>query len=232
MSDNCKTLFPSHIKHGDVLKVIAKVAGATWTHHSFDNKKFDSELPASNDNPWHINFTNDTVKAEHGSSIGMVRFSFQDCVEQRYDWIYYIELSDNNDEKQLCPGSYGFSVAIAKRLVDFFGGEARFFDNDEEYPERYYRNNNPKMPHIIQQAEVNERWYAFYNLLKNEPMLSYLELKEACDAYGTTQKDKKLLDYLKTYELYQAIEQNIEQKYGENNESLTLNQTQNKGFKI
>lgn len=230
MSDNCKTIFPSHIKYGNVLDVIAKVAGSSWTHKSFDKEPFDPSQPASNTNPWHLDFNDKTVKATNTSCIGMIYFNFQDGAEQTYNWCYHLELADRNDEKLLSPGSYGFSVAVAKRLVDFFGGEARFSDTDEEHPERYYRNDNPKLPHIIEETERNQRWYIFHNLLKNEPMLSYLELKTACEAYGTTENDKKLLDYLKTYELYQRIEHSIEEKYGDKNEDNS--NTHAKGLKI
>jgi hypothetical protein len=217
MSDNCKTVFPGYIKHEKVLYVIAKVAGASWHYASFDKNEFDNTLPGSNTNPWHIKFDSKQVKAENTSCIGMINFNFHDGAEQYYSWTYHLELSDRDDEKVLNPGSYGFSVAIAKRLVDFFGGQTQFSDIDEDYPEKHYKNDNPKFPRIIKETEKNERWYTFYNLLEQEPMLTYAELKEACDAYGTSEKDVKLLNYLKNYELYINMEEKINQKYGVKN---------------
>lgn len=231
MSDNCKTLFPSYIKHEKVLYVIAKVAGASWDYYSFDKKKFDSTLPGSNTNPWHIKFDSKQVKAENTHSIGMVNFNFHDAADQYYSWNYHLELSDRDDEKVLNPGSYGFSVAIAKRLVDFFGGQVQFSDSDEDYPERHYKNDNPKFPRIIEETQSNERWYTFYNLLEQEPLLTYAELKEACDAYGTSEKDAKLLSYLKNYELYINMEEKMNQKYGVQ-DTTADNKNSLKGIKI
>ena len=232
---------PLHVRTRDLLLVLAKVAGEPYTFRSFDKEEvvsyrpyktkkvpapFNPDEPASEENPWHIRFERDGqglgVEPANNSSVEHLTVSFQDAAKNPFSWSYFPEYDQVDDDrlflrraKQLSPGSHPMAVAICKRLVKFFGGELAYNDcRDQDKPDVVVSQKQATFPLMPKGSTSNDQWYAFYNALKNEPLLTPAELQEAIAQASYSKLDDRQEAFLKairSYELSLKLNQSLEQ---------------------
>lgn len=242
MSSSTKIIVPFHVTTDKILQVIAKVVGCPYekdTHQNYTAGKdygkkapFDPNLPVSDTNKWHMVFDRDKVYYEHNGKKNSdnANLYFEDIAQSSYSWFAMLEDSQYEEGKRLAPDSTVTAVAVAKRLVNFFGGYAVFndsFDDDDNY---YYtlskeQEKNIKYPHVHIHRDdyenVNYRWNAFQNALNNEPLLTVKELEEArkFSSYFT-ERDEALYGKLKILELHEKITDKVDSLEVKNKASL------------
>lgn len=203
MGVNTKIILPYHVTTDKIVQVIAKIVGCAYTKETFSEmtsgknygkkKEFNPDLPITNDNKWHISFDRDKVYYENTGkkNTDSARLNFEDINGNLHSWFIILEDSQYEEGKILSPSSTTISVAVAKRLVDFFGGYAILNDsgNYENDPDYIYKLSsekiaNIKYPHLNIAREdydldPNYRWNLFQNALNNETLLTTKELEEA-----------------------------------------------------
>lgn len=227
MGSNTKIVIPYHVTNSNLLKVIAKVMGCPFEKDTFKNQtagkhygkklSFNPDLPVSNENKWHIKFNDKTVYTDFISTrnINTGNLNFKDLSDQSHSWFFMLEDAENEEGKILLPDSTIISVAVAKRIVDFFGGYA-IFNNDkdiEDSPQYFYNYvdknvHNVKMPakkdinlDLTLPEYQNYTYNLFQNALNNEPILTIKELDEAAkfSSYDTD-KDKVFYEKIMMHE--------------------------------
>lgn len=230
MSNDCRIELPLHVRSKQVLEVIGKLLGMPFevktdkkpprgwmSSNSSENCSFDSTLPCSPENDWYL-FFNDSLKQEsYINIINIISMKFEDLAGSGYDWNFHVETVDENC-KLLTPNSYLVAGAVGKKLVDFFGGTV-IYSEDKELE---YKNNTPLFPPKLSTQTSNDRYYQFYNSLYSIKMITANDLLEAENkVYIRTERDNKLIEYLKVYETYKKIDDSVsdekEQKAGRKN---------------
>jgi len=221
MAVNTRIILPIHVNAERVAKLVAKIAGAQTELAFLDSDKrkklvLNPDAPSCEENPWTVNFVGsfkDRPHIETDSSRGFASgdLVFMDAAGNKHSWFYYLQ-GDHEDRQELMPGCHGFSVAIGRRLVRFFGGALVESDavSSEDIKLRV-PNARAKFPKKHKSQSSNDRWYQFQNALNNEPVLSYHELKDAMDSYGGVEKHQELLDYLEVLDRRQALEKIAEE---------------------
>lgn len=261
MGSSTKIVIPYHVTNSNLLKVIAKVMGCPFEKDTFKNytagkdygqkPEFNPDLPVSNENKWHINFDNKSVYSDFGSAKDITNcyLNFKDLSEQSHGWFFMLEDAENEDGKILLPDSTIISVAVAKRIVDFFGGYA-VFNNDkdiEDSPQYFYNYldkdvQNVKMPakkdinlDLTLPEYQNYTYNLFQNMLNNEPILTVKEL-DAAEKFASynTDKDKVFYEKIMMYERELLIINRHDELHTKINDMLGLNEnnTINKKVKI
>ena len=204
MSVDCKINLPLYARSDNIIKVIAKLVGSDFEFSSYDQKPFSPEEPSSKENSWHIKLLSDNkLESTQPTSLYLM---FTTLSNTSYRWFCALEDEDET-YKQILPSSYGLSTLIGKKLVDFFGGRVLYQDYyDWDDKKHTYFNENPKFPKITPEQTSDDRYYQFQNALLAEPRITSLELIEMGQKYGLNTEDKKLLEVLKTTELYEHID--------------------------
>jgi len=207
MGIDCKILLPLHVKAKNVFYVIHKSVGTEFIQRTFDKDQwhgrevkkiptpFDGTLPSNKENPWFLEPKNPISIEKYDFDYSLLRFTFQDICGNHYDWMFHPE-TEYEDGKLLNPGSSVLAVALAKRLVDFFGGHAIYQDSDDEIS---YQINPKKAlyPTKTKEQSSDDRWYQFYNALNSVQLVTVKELESAQQYSGYfTDRDKALLDFL------------------------------------
>lgn len=215
MAINTETKLPLHVTGKRVLHVISKVVGAPWELDTFNyqddartysfpenperkKKPFDPILPASQDNQWHISFKasqNDMRATISGSGMSVGTLQFVDGAGKGHEWGWHPECVEE-DGKLITCGSHGLGIAVAMRLVQFFGGRVCYKDNlyqvDYEVDPRDARFP-PKSPDQTGDC----RWYQFQNALMAEAMLTSQEIRQAAKKSNNPQADyHALMEFL------------------------------------
>lgn len=171
MGIDCRIELGNNATTDRIHKVILQIIGHQADYRVFDKKAFDITQPTSRDNPWHMRFDRSLGSPENSSVTGCVTINFQTLDNKNYSWHCSLE-SDNEEGKVILPGSYGFSMMVGKRLVDFFGGRVLFSDMYDWTDEIYaYTNKTPLYGKKTRSQNSDDRFYQFYNALNiTEPL--------------------------------------------------------------
>lgn len=195
MSVDCKIKLPLYVDPKKVLDVILKITGNEPTFINLHKDlTVDIKQPSSNDNSYYIEFPNSEsqIKMNDHESAFLI---FNTITKKQYSWFLHF-IDESQDYKTLMPGSYSFSIIVAKRLIDFFGGKALFVDyKDWDDTEYVYENNNPKFAKVSPEDPQNFKYYQYINLLKEEPLITRAEMEWA-DTFERHDKDIDNLVYL------------------------------------
>lgn len=160
-----------------IVKVLLKVLGNELIYKNIDNKEIDINKETNKDNIWSLALTNEVKNisaTELVNNIFLFQITVKDANHKKYSGTIFLDLPDDEYlatgkfDKLLDFDSNPITITFGKRLVDFFGGEL-IADNFE------YKNKKPKYNMKKPNQNADEKFYEFYNLLKNEPIL---ELKE------------------------------------------------------
>lgn len=237
-------ILPFHVTTDKIVMVIAKVVGCSFSKDTHKNltagknygkkEPFNPDLPITEENKWHIVFDSKEVYYSHSNTKDSVSVNlhFKDLADQSHSWFTMVEDAQYEEGKRVLPDSTVISVAVAKRLVDFFGGYADLNSERESDPTRIYKLSKQqqkkiKYPHVKIDPEdytkTNYRWNLFYNALNNEPVLTIKEL-EAAKQYASyfTDKDEALYNTLSVLENHENLTNKI------NNIEIKSKETQSK----
>ena len=160
-----------------IVKVLLKVLGNDLIYKNIDNKEIDINKETNKDNVWSLSLTNEVKNisaTELVNNMFLFHINVKDANHKKYSGTIFLDLPDDEYlatgkfDKLLDFDSNPITITFGKRLVDFFGGEL-IADNFE------YKNKKPKYNMKKPKQNADEKFYEFYNLLKNEPIL---ELKE------------------------------------------------------
>lgn len=220
MAINTETKLPLHVTGDRVLQVISKVVGTSWeldtfsyedgaAAHSFPEnperkkKPFDPSLPASKDNRWHTSFktSRDDMRATiSGSGMSGGTLKFVDGTGKGHEWGWHPECVEE-DGKLITCGSHGLGIAVAKRLVQFFGGRVCYKDNLDRVDYKI-DPKNARFPPKTPDQTGDCRWYQFQNALMAEAMLTSQEIRQAAKKSHNPQADyHALLEFLDAHHL-------------------------------
>lgn len=211
-------ILPFFVATEKVLQVIAKVVGCpvikkTLLDKNYEFYNFDPDLPCSDDNIWYIEFNKNEVYYEHSVPINydIVSLYFKDLNNKSHIWSGLGTNNQNEIGKNFNPVSTFTNIAIAKRLVDFFGGSFSLNgkciytkSNDVKYPDINIKNNL---------NEINFRWNLYHNALNSEPILTVNELNEASEITSFSNKEEDEL-------YFTLLEKEAEKKYNNLNEKI------------
>jgi hypothetical protein len=160
MGINTKIFLPHSARLRDVSNVIGMLVGCPHTSNRFlvvDGVEIKGnptmpECPIISIKPEH--FSKDVFKARDGDPIY---------------WLFHYETE--SDARLIAPGSNKFSIALGKRLVDFFGGWVDFNDCDS-----LHRDHEAPIPAFgVNSAEDGK---PFWDLQKRMASVKPLTLKE------------------------------------------------------
>ena len=224
MGSSTDLYLPLHVRTHDLVMVLAKIMGEPYVLTSFDKDEvvsyrpyrtkkvptpFDPSEPASQDNPWHVRFERDGkgLGAEPARDHTMSHFmvTFQDAAKNPYSWNYFPEYDQQDSDglflrraKLLSPGSHPIAGAACKRLVHFFGGELFYNDGkDQDAPDVTVTQEQARFPLMQPGSSSNDQWYALYNALNSEPLLTPEELEEARAFVSYQAEDEKQASFIK-----------------------------------
>lgn len=232
MGSSTKIYLPLHVKGENVLFVIAKVVGEEWVQGNFGKqvfergsltqknlpKPFDPTRPGSEENDWHIKFVRRDDKlavkaASERMDYGYMHFG--DAAGTEHAWFWSVE-DECETHKTLSPGAHALGMAVGRRLVAFFGGSICYNDSNDDINYRV-SPASAKLPRFKTGKQTsNERWFQFYNLLYNEPLLKAAELRRAIARQGNRSSDEKLLTHLERLEAAEKLERRLPEASSEN----------------
>ena len=224
MGVNTIIQLPLHVRADYVLQVIAKVVGEPWTKGNFGKQRstrvngrwetivepiaFDPERPPSPGNPWHLQFErlHTSLKVQPAdTSHNIATMIFTDLGGERHGWYWH---TDDPDEqfKTLSPGAHALAVAVGRRLVAFFGGQIIYSDATDKVNYKV-SSTKARLPKKKAAQTSDDRWYQFYELLAEEPLLTAAELRKAIERMGSRDCDDRLLAKLEIFEKAQKLDQ-------------------------
>lgn len=125
MGVDCRITLPPNVRLADVAKVMGIAAGLPW------EKQFAGRLP---DGLWFVHVPK--VRVSSGCR-GLESCANIEFVGETVDGVsghhvlYHFEGKDGN--RLMLPRSTAFWIAIARRLVDFYGGVIDYADCDDVY---------------------------------------------------------------------------------------------------
>lgn len=158
MGVDCKIYLPDNVRIRDVAHVIAISAGLKPRWGGSGKAKW-VEVP---------------VEVRNTSYPSMAEIAiYGDLVdgEKRHFVYYHFECS--KDGRQLMPRSTAFWIAIAHKLVDFFGGTIDYNDCDDVDID-YSKDANSR---LVNAPEGNKEWDAFQERLFNVKPITKEELE-------------------------------------------------------
>lgn len=198
---------PIHVQSRHLLKVIGKCVGVECRQAELDpgRRTVDFSLPASSTNHWVLRFDGKgdfaVRPAEHTNDLSFAYVLFTDLAGTDHRW----ELSSENEDEQsrlLHPDSTALSVAVARRLLQFFGGSLEYSGyregsvDEKRTPRTALYPPNPRAS--SSRLTSDERFDLFQNALHAFPLLTPQEIKDAAasSSYGITPACQRLLDRL------------------------------------
>lgn len=209
MSVDTNIKLPLWVRSESVLKVIGKSVGVPFSFGTINQRPYHEKNPSDNLNPWFLKFNSSgdsyikSKPVDYASSA--VDFLFQDISGSLHKWLFFHETEDE-DFKLLNPNQSAMSVAIGRRLIQFFGGEIQYCD--------YTSNSDYKVsqrlalyPKKKTYQTSDDRWYQFQNTLKSFPILSLEEMDFAVKEGGCSQRDQNFMDSLKTMKEKKNLEE-------------------------
>ncbi len=223
MGINARIYLNPHANATHVHEVCQKVVGVNFDIKTLAKdglSSVDLKNPTSKNNSWYLKPSSDSKGIIEPSDVNYFNFNFKDVADNSYSCLFHLNLDDDdyslNNEKLMSPPSTPAWCAIGKRLIDFFGGKMLYSDaGDFDDSKNWYFCENPKFPTKSKGQSGDDRWYQYYNLLKNEPILTHkeiIDMKEKTSYWN--ERDSSLSDYLSKYELAVSL-----------SESLILNKT-------
>lgn len=143
MSINTNIILPGNVRLNNVAKVIGMLFGRPVT-----KERLDSRTKSYVTNVKDINITS------HMSVPQMARISIQQTFQNYRDFNYHFEY-EGNKRLITCP-STSHNIAIARGLVDFFGGEVIYQDTKRNYSVPDYKIK--KKSNKLNQPEDGKAW--------------------------------------------------------------------------
>lgn len=238
MSASTNLYLPLHVRNDDLLMVLAKIMGETYRLATYDDQKvvsyrpfrtekvprpFDPTLPCSEENPWHIEFDRSRqglqMSLSSASDTQNFRLNFVDLAKNPYAWNYFTNYDQTDSDglflrraHLLSPSSTNIAVAACVRLARFFGGEVFFDDNkSKDKPDLSVSAKQAIFPAPKRGSTSNERWFAFFNALNEQSLLTESELvfgSQHC-AYTTSGPQASFLGAVKAYEFQIRLHQRL-----------------------
>lgn len=223
MSD-CKVFLPLSVSAEHVFYVIGKYMGIDFDYHVFPQDvfnpytrkstkvipPFDPAQPASVDNPWHIKFDK-SFKINMGNHYYTLYFDFKDLVGKSYSFLFMQE-TEFEDYKLLSIDSSAIHVALAKTIINFFGGRAHLNGDIDNNSQSLYICEKPLFPSKKNGQTPDDRWYQFYNALNQVHLITADDIQQSSDISGYfTPEDKNLIDYLMKKELKKSLDLELSQ---------------------
>lgn len=156
MGSSCDVYLPPATRVEDVAEVIGILAGNKPRKDSIGNDGWAVMVPS--------------VRVTVTSIPTMVEITFQDSQRENRIATYHFEAGDNG-ERLLSTGSTPWWCAVAKRLIDFFGGTVTY--NDCGSTENDY--TQPTRPDI--HATDDAPWQAFQQRIFDVTPLTKKEIK-------------------------------------------------------
>ena len=202
-----------------IVKVLLKVLGNELIYKNIDNKEIDINKETNKDNTWNLDLTNEMKNisaTELVNNVFLFHINVKDANQKLYRGTVFLDLPDDEYlaigkfDKLLDFDSNPITITFGKRLVDFFGGEL-IADNFE------YKNKKPKYNMKKPKQNADEKFYEFYNLLKNEPIKEIKEIlkNQEYASYNLKEEDLHFLiksDYDKLNKELNIIKTNNHKK--------------------
>lgn len=210
MSTNVEIRVPLWVKTEYLCMVIAKILG----HKMNFQGDGDVSKPSQKGNNWSICFAESPKLAETSLfKFGtlMIQIIFKDPCENSYHWFCHLETSEEG-YKLLSPKASVEAIAIGKKIIDFFGGVLLFSDcSDEDDLNNVYKIKKPIFSKKRKNQDSDDRYFQFYNTLKEFPALTVEEMDWADKhaSYTATDRCLKLKDYLAVLEGKEKLEQSL-----------------------
>lgn len=209
MGVNCKIRLPLHTSSSRLFSLVQKLVCNDYKLTTHQNHDVDESLPPTSDNYWYPRYPSNLASTDwSGYSI----FTLNTITELEYQWHFFFEEEEENWKVLHLPCDT-FSQAIAKRIVDFFGGTVLYADyNDWSDKEHTYTNNNPKFPKKKKSQTSDERFLQFYQYLFQEKELNYDDFKAINKENSMTNEERELIEAIRAKKLYKSINQNLDSK--------------------
>ena len=206
MSVDCKIKLPLYVEPKKILDVILRITGKEPHFTKLYNEKpnIDIKEPSSHKNSYYLtlNEENNHIKINDDESGFII---FHSATGKKYSWFLHF-IDEDQDYKTILPGLYSFSIIVAKRLVDFFGGKALFNDSmDWDDADYVYENNNPKFAKKSKEDPPNFKYYQYINLLKEEPLITRAEMEWANTFERIDDDIENLVEILEKKQLYNEL---------------------------
>ena len=233
MSSSCNIFLPIGTTNEKITEVLARLMGAEMIQDSFEKQsfsrssrdmvkvkeKFDPALPSSKTNSWFVQVEGAEMQSsdKFNPSYNHFQLVFKDMAETRYMWNFSTE-TESEKYKLINPGSYAMSGAVAKRMIDFFGGYAIYDDQKdtgEPDPTKnpyVYENKNPVFGARQSGQSSDSRWYQYQNAIWNIKPLTSEEILAMKEILPLREQCAKLVECLKKYELFQQMDKLLADK--------------------
>jgi hypothetical protein len=209
MGVNCKIKLPLSTSSYRIFTLAQKLVGAEYKLAGDNKKEIDETIEPSEDNYWYPRYPN---KLEPTRISGYSLFTLNTITKQEHQWHFFFEEEEENWKILHLPCD-AFSQAIAKRIVDFFGGIVLYADyHDWDDKEHTYENNNPTFPKKETTQTSDDRFLQFYQVLFHEKELNYTDFEAIKQKENMTDEDIKLVETLKTQKLYRSLNNNVDKK--------------------
>ena len=209
---------PLHAKSRQLLEVIGKCVGVESQQQRLGpdrGQQVDFSSPASASNSWIVRFMPaksdfKVQQADHVNDLSFAYVIFSDLAGSAHRWELSSEHEDE-DSRLLHPDSTALSVAVARRLLRFFGGSLQYNSSlvsecdEKRAPRTALYPPNPRAASA--RLSSDERFDAFQNALHQFPALSPQEIRDAAahSSYGITPACQRLLDRLEVEASHQQI---------------------------
>jgi hypothetical protein len=218
MGINARIYLNPHTNATHVHEVCQKVVGVNFNIKTFSKGGIDSidlKKPSSKENSWYLKPGKESQGNIELSDVNYFNLNFKDVADNSYSCLFHFNVEDDeysfNNEKLMGPPSTPVWCAIGKRLIDFFGGKMLYSDAvDFDELKNWYFCETPKFPSKTKGQSGDDRWYQYYNLLKNEPLLTHKEIIDMKDKTSYwNERDSSLSDYLSKYEFAVSLSDSL-----------------------